>query len=505
MTRVQAVEAFSHYGASEEGTCHRVCGGRGGAQPALAQVGSAGSEESGIAIDQKTDNWWRMVRDLLGPRNALPASNEMRNSAIKVFAVRVLSAGLLFVSQILLARWMGAADYGIYVSLWTAVLVAGGLSHLGFNMTMMRLVPEYLADGSGDMLRGLVRGGRLFAFAMGVLVATAGAVAIWMAGSSIQPELRPPILLMLACLPLYALTDVQDGLGRGQRWIFAGLVPPYIMRPLLILAAVAVLHVAKVPASATLAMSAALAATGITALVQLVLIERRLAGLFPRGERAYAFRKWMRISLPLLAVGGCELVLQNTDVLMLNLFLPPAEIGAYYAAAKTTTLALFVHYAVGSAYAGRIATAGALGDRKGLQRLVRDAVRWTFWPTLGIIVLVLAAGIPLLSMFGPGFADAYPIMIVLSVGMLARAAMGPSETVLNMLGHQRACAAAFGVAAVVCIFLNAFLIPFFGAIGAGLATTTAFSTAAVLNWMHARRLLDLDVFVFAGIRNRSGG
>lgn len=445
----------------------------------------------------QAEPFWEGVRRRAGGLYPDRSSRDMRQNALHVFLIRVASAGLLFASQVLLARWMGAADYGIYVSLWTAVLVAGGLSHLGLNLTMMRLVPQYLAGGKLSELRGLLRGGRGFAFAMGTAVAALGTCFVWLASDRLAPGTAAPVLIALACLPMYALTDVQDGIGRGQRWTLAGLAPPYLLRPFLILAFVAVAHLASLPPSATLAMAAALVATWSAGLVQAVLVERRLRTVVSKGPLSTNFRAWLGISLPLLAVGGCELVLQNTDVLMLNLFCPPAEIGAYYAATKTTTLSLFVHYAVGSAYAGRIAAAGALGDREALRSLVREAVMWTFWPSLAIVGCVVALGEPLLSLFGPGFQEAYPIILVLAVGMLARAATGPSETVLNMLGEQRACARAFGIAALICIVLNAALIPLFGAIGAAIATTAAFSTAAALNWMNARLLLKLDVFVFA--------
>lgn len=428
----------------------------------------------------------------------------MRQNAFVVFLIRVVSAGLLFASQILMARWMGAADYGIYVSLWTTVLVVGGLSHLGLGMTMMRLVPQYAAEEQFDELRGLVRGGRLFAVLMPAAVATAGALLVWLFRAHLRPEMVVPLLLMAATIPLYSLTEVQDGLGRGQSWTLTGLVPPYLLRPALVLLFAGAAFMLGFPATAVVAMTAALAATWISALVQFALIERRLKEVIPDGPAHYDFSKWLGISLPLVAVGGCELALQNTDVLMLNVFRPPHEIGVYYAAAKTTTLALFVHYAVGSAFAGRIAAAGALGDRAELKRLVREAVRWTFWPTLAIVVAVLAAGIPLLSLFGPGFTSAYPIMFVLSVGMLARAAMGPSEIVLNMLGEHRACAQAFGIAAVTCVALNALLIPWLGPLGAGIGTATAFSTASILNWRNAHRLLGIDVFVFSNLFSWKG-
>jgi O-antigen/teichoic acid export membrane protein len=37
------------------------------------------------------------------------------------FLIRVFSAGLIYLSQILLARWMGSFEFGIYVYVWTLV------------------------------------------------------------------------------------------------------------------------------------------------------------------------------------------------------------------------------------------------------------------------------------------------------------------------------------------------------------------------------------------------
>ncbi len=42
-----------------------------------------------------------------------------------VFLIRVASAALAFGSQVLLARWMGSFEFGIYVYVWTWVLLLG--------------------------------------------------------------------------------------------------------------------------------------------------------------------------------------------------------------------------------------------------------------------------------------------------------------------------------------------------------------------------------------------
>ena len=48
-----------------------------------------------------------------------------------IFIIRVLSAGLAYFSQVLLARWMGTSEYGIYVYAWTWVLLLGSMMDFG--------------------------------------------------------------------------------------------------------------------------------------------------------------------------------------------------------------------------------------------------------------------------------------------------------------------------------------------------------------------------------------
>ena len=57
-----------------------------------------------------------------------------------------------------------------------------------------------------------------------------------------------------------------------------------------------------------------------------------------------------------------------------------------------------------------------------------------------MITVILAFGKPILWLFGPGFQAGYPLMFILAVALVARAAVGPAERVLNMLGEQRRCA-----------------------------------------------------------------
>jgi MatE len=134
------------------------------------------------------------------------------------------------------------------------------------------------------------------------------------------------------------------------------------------------------------------------------------------------------------------LTVQNADLLVISSYLGPAEVGMYFAAAKTMSLVLFIPYAVASAMANRIAALDARGEQDGLRAAVADAANWIFWPSLLAGAAILAVGKTMLWLFDPQFQQAYPVMLILAVGLLLRAALGPADLVLNMLGQGAASA-----------------------------------------------------------------
>lgn len=437
------------------------------------------------------------LQKLLSPLlDGSDGSGRTHRSALFAFLIRVVSAGIAYFSQVLLARWMGSFEYGIFVFVWVWVLILGGLAPLGFSTSSMRFVPEYRETGRFHLLRGLIQRARLIAVMASTVIALAGAASLTLFGHLLTDYYFLPFFLILICLPMYTLVDVQDGIARGYGWMDVALVPPYILRPLLLLAAMLGVYVSGLEMSAVNAAGAAVFACWVSAIIQTLQLQKRVRADMGAGPRAYETDLWVRTTLPLLLFHGFELLLQNTDILVLSRYVDPSQVGVYFAALKTISLVAFVHFAVGAAVANRFSAHNARGESDELQDALRDAVKWTFWPSLAGAVILLTLGKPLLWLFGAEFTTGYPVMFVMAAGLMIRAALGPVELILNMLGEQKICASVLFASAGLNLVLNFAFIPVYGLMGAACATAISMATAAIAMAVVAHKRLGLNCMVW---------
>jgi len=419
-----------------------------------------------------------------------------RRLAGTIFIIRVVSAALAYLSQILLARWMGTSDYGVYVYVWTWVLLLGSMMDFGISTSAQKIIPEYRTSGRLALLRGFLSGSRWLTFAVSALVSLVLAGVVRCLAPWVDPATELPLYIGCMTLPAFVVANTQDGIARSYDWMRLGLMPQYIVRQALIIGITASAFLLGFHLGATAAMVASAGAVWIAMAGQMAALNRKLGKHIETGPKAYDISGWLAVSLPILLVEGFYLLLSYTDVLVLQQFRSSDEVGVYFAVVKTLALVSFIHYAMSATTAHRFAEYNALGDKARLSAYVAHAISWTFWPSLAATLILLALGKPLLWLFGPQFVVGYDIMFIAAIGLVVRAAIGPVERLLNMLGHQRVCALAYALAFAMNLVLCVMLVPHFGGHGAAAATSISLTFETVLLFWIVRQRLGLHVLAF---------
>jgi O-antigen/teichoic acid export membrane protein len=420
--------------------------------------------------------------------------------ALFAFGIRAFSAVMAYALHIVLARLLGDFSFGIYVTAWTWVVLIGSISPLGLHIAVVRFVGEYEAAGDEARLRGVVIGVPVIVTGLAVAVALIGVATIYTFPGLLSQPFMLPVTIAAFCLPLFALSEAQDGVARAFGWNGVALIPVYLQRPLVVLAVMGILLLAGWPADAPSAMIATVLASLSVVVVQAVFIITRLRHKLPAGPRVFTPRAWFAVSLPILFVEGFYLLLTNTDIAMLGFLVPPEQVSVYFAAAKTMVIVSFAYFAVRASLEWRFAKFYHAGDQEGFAAALKDGTRWMFIPSVGFSILVVGAGYWLLGLYGEGFTAGLPVLGVLALGLVLRSAAGPTSSVLMMSGAQQQTAFVYAGAFVANIALNLVLIPRLGIMGAAAATAITMGLEMLLLGTLVKRHTGVDVFIWSVLK-----
>ena len=412
----------------------------------------------------------------------------LRRAGIVLF-VQVLGAGLAYGLQVLLARLLGASDFGIYTYVFVWVTFVSLIAGLGFPAASVRFLPVYRVKEDWPRILGFVRSSSKITLVSAVAIALLGAVGaelLHVAGLVARPSV---IVIGALIVPALAGSMLYTEIARADNRVVMAFVPPQIVRPALIGASAAALFLLN----GTLSASSALIATLVSAYAVLVFQYIFTKHLFnvptADGRQVVELREWFNVGVNLLVVSVFITTLMQVDIIIVGGFLGARDAGIYAAASKTATLVAFVIMAVNAAAAPQFASLWSLGRVDELQQLVTKLAGLIFWPSLAIAVGIAALAAPLLSLFGSEFQAARPALLVLLVGQVINAAAGSVGYLLTLTGHHREATRALGISAVACIMLAVLGVWTLGMVGAALGSTVGFLLwNGSLYWLVVRKL-----------------
>lgn len=391
-----------------------------------------------------------------------------------IFACRICGAVLTLGTQVLLARWMGAAELGVYVLAFSWCVLLGTLSTAGFSPAAMRFVNMGLAAGEPGYIRAFIKFGYRVVIAVGGLFTLAGLTGLWLAGQLEQTALVTALIIV----PVYGVLHYTCAVANGYSRFALGFLPTMVFRPLLfcLLIAAAWLFLPEVSAGLAMGMQAAAVATiaGLT-----LLVFRAFLAVQATGPATPARREWTRTALSLLIGALFTGYFPEIIIILAGWWLPSDELAVLHISFRIAMLVSFGLFAIDAFTAPEVTRLHAAGDLPGLQRVVNRATRLRFWAGAVSVMVFVLLGRWLLGLFGPEFVAGYALLLILSAGQFVQGAAGPVVRLMSVSGHQDRCLPVFAVSLVASVALIAVLVPLMGASGAALAASLVMMLWAV--------------------------
>jgi O-antigen/teichoic acid export membrane protein len=421
---------------------------------------------------------------------------DAKRSAVQVLLIRIGGAGLAYASQVMLARLMGKAEYGIFATVWVWIAILGHGLTLGFPQAACRFLPEHLAKGEPEYARGFLRYVSLIVMFCIILGSCIGVFLVWFLQGYIEPVQWVPFLLMFMVVPFFAMQDYVEGLARSFNWAVLAIAPIYLLRQGLFACGTALAIVLGAPAVAATAILAMIGATVAALLLQGFILKRRINTVLQAGEPRANYPLWLGTAAPIAFSNIMFMFLSYVDVLLVSFFSSPEAVAVYFAATRILQFMNFVQYAATAATAQRFSEAQARGDRVTLQDLLVRTARWNTFATFIVGIGLMIVATFLLQLFGKGFGDAVPLLLVLMIGTILQTIAGPAEDALMMLGAERLAAKANFIFLILAVALHCAVIPVYGIWGASCIAAFLMVSRNVFLAIIAQNRLGLATHIF---------
>lgn len=426
-------------------------------------------------------------------------------------AVKIGSTLLNVLLAIVLARALGVEGFGVYSFVFALITIMAIPAQMGLPNLVVRETAKAQAAGDWALMKGLWRWSTLMALMMSAALMATGALAAWLFASRLPEGGLAVFYWGLVLVPLIALGNLRGAALRGLRHVVQGQLPEFILRPSFFILLVLAMHFGL--SARTLAASDAMMLHAIASLVAFAIgawLLRRARPKCLREQRATQThpRFWLASALPLGVMEGMHMINGSIGAVVVGLALPVEEVGFLRVAFQASILVSFGVLAANVVVAPHMSLLLLSNDVRRLQLLVRRAAQACVLIAIPVAVFLIAFGDIFLSLlFGPSFAPAHKLIIVLIFGQLINVITGPAGILLQMAKDEKYILLSVFYSVVLHLFLMTALFPVLGVTGAALSFAVAQGALSINLFLRALNLLQISCapFELKRLRNLFSG
>ncbi|MFD1564319.1 flippase [Haloarchaeobius amylolyticus] len=196
-----------------------------------------------------------------------------------------------------------------------------------------------------------------------------------------------------------------------------------------------------------------------------------------RGRYNTRVRELLSFSVPLVVSNVIGVVLIQTDTLMLGYFRSSYEVGLYNAAYPLATGLTVALSAFGFLYLPIASRLDADGNQDMIDAIYATSTKWVFIVTFPLFLLLVVFPRDMISIFfGTTYTDAATVLPIIATGFFFSVAAGRDRETLSAVGATTWIAVGNIISLFINVIVNLVLIPRYGFLGAGIASTISLIT-----------------------------
>jgi O-antigen/teichoic acid export membrane protein len=409
-----------------------------------------------------------------------------KGGGIKLFGT-LFAYAVRFALGILMARLMGAEQYGLYSLADTAFYVLVSLTMLGLFYALIRYIPIFLSRQDEESLWGTLQVGLGYSFIASVLAGSGLFIFAKPIAMMIFNELRlvPVLEVVAVALPFGTLVSMLTAAIRGFNQLQYNVIAEDIFLSLIKLVLVAVFAIAGL--NAVRAMAAHALGTMATCLMLFFFLHR----LFPLNRPwRMALRnpkEMFKFSAPNYGSDLLSLFGGNLQTLLLGMLNTVSSVGIFTAAARINLIGTMFYSSVNASAEPIVSELHSKAEYQQLGHFYQSVTKWTLSVNLPLFVITLLFAKPILSIFGSDFIKGSVALIILSCGSLVDSGTGINAAIITMTGKSWLNIVNTSIWLTLQLVLSFLLVPGLGIIGAAIAMG---ASRAVINIART-----LEVFV----------
>ena len=397
---------------------------------------------------------------------------------------RVLSILL----QAAIARLFGITFFGYYITGLMLCRVFQVVAGLGLSIGSIRFMVQAMTHGNRQAMYHVYLASIFTPLLAGAFLGYLSYIASPFLCNRVfsEPDLLPVLQLFSIAVPFFSLLRILAELSRSFGTVRYTVLVEDILFPLLQAGVLVPAFIYNI--DQRIAVIAFLTATVCCAAVMAGVVYWQMRQhVFPQTDDStthpsISIRELFIYSVPLMPTGIFFMVSNNIDIFMLNVFNSGAAVGIYGAATRWTVLVDSIGMPVSAIFRPLIARAVSANDTKMLRTLLMACSRWVLYLILPFIAFMFVASQPAMEFFLKEEAGAIASILLwtLLIARVTNPIGNGAGLVLAMGGHQYRELSSLAFGTVLNIILNMILIPYYGVIGAAIATGAGFYVTTIL-------------------------